>query len=122
MTVDDITAFVRERLDETEATARAATPGPWEGSGTSVCLGHGLNDIVEYVYRPADAVHIALHDPASVLRDVEAMRRILAAHYPVDPCDAHNAALESIPCETLLALASRWSTHTAYRPEWRPEP
>lgn len=52
------------------------------------------------------------------IREVEAKRRIISAHYPVDPCDAHDASLKSVPCETLCALALVYSDHPDYDPEW----
>ena len=63
---------------------------------------------------------MALTDEEAVLREVTAARGILAEHHPVDPCDAHNAALESVPCKTLRLIASRWADHPDYQPAWRP--
>lgn len=79
----DVTALT-ERLDALEATARAATPGPWEveayrdgrawvnrSDGEALFALHGYGD---------DAAHIAAVDPAAVLRLVEGVREVLALH------------------------------------------
>lgn len=57
------------------------------------------------------------------LAECEAKRRIVSEHggqppYHVDPCDAHDAAGATIPCDTLRALASVYADHPDYRPEW----
>ena len=69
------------------------------------------------------ATHIARHDPARVLREVEAKRRVVDEHggrppYHIDPCDAHDANFETIPCDTLLALASVYAEHPDFDPDW----
>jgi hypothetical protein len=98
---DDLVAFLRVRLDETAAKARAATPGPWEwtpkedvwnqcgptliraghdGEGgrelTQVLSGWG-HDAWGMEVSEADAAHIAHHNPAFVLANVGAQRRFL---------------------------------------------
>lgn len=55
------------------------------------------------------AAHIALNDPAHVLRLVAALRAVVELHEPVDPCDAHDASMRSVPCDTLLAIAAIWA-------------
>jgi hypothetical protein len=119
-TVDDLIAFLRDRLDEDEQLARRwlvnvgtgainVTPAelPWERI---------------YVKRDLDglAEHIARHDPKRVLADVDAKRQIIDEHYPIDPCDAHDANLSTIPCDTLRLLALPYADHPDYREEWRP--
>lgn len=90
----DIVAFVRARLDEVEADARAAWPGPWAPSddeyevldvgaeagfvGTLVAEVRTLSGHQQRM----TSRHIARHHPARVLADVEAKRRILAPHKP----------------------------------------
>lgn len=68
----------------------------------------------------AAAGHITQHGPARVLREIEAKRRIIDKHYPVDPCAAHNASIETIPCDTLLLLALPYSDYSDHREEWKP--
>jgi hypothetical protein len=80
--------------------------------------------------RPQDARHIARHDPARVLREVEAKRVILAGHRPDERerywCGRCRIVRDdniwvgpAYPCSTLLALAAVYSDHPDYRAEWK---
>jgi len=67
--------------------------------------------------------HIALNDPARVLRNVKAARLIIAAHprarEAYDEKDDYCATCnEDCPCPTLRALASQYDDREGYRPEW----
>lgn len=87
-----LTEFYAARLNEKEAAAKAAA-GEYQGGGEWYITRQGtLGSRVER-FRDADVgcpdgchpseaqnVHIALHDPARVLRQVEAGRKILAAY------------------------------------------
>ena len=149
MTTDTgIVAFLNARLDEEEAGALASgaddlarswtgSDNGYEGAG-EVTDGHG--EMVVYDEgRPdtAQALHIARHDPARVLREVEAKRAILAAHGP-DPTgkfgsdgqprclvcltdrDGYEEQWEADewPCLTLRSVAAIWSDHPDYDREW----
>jgi hypothetical protein len=75
-----------------------------------------------------------LYDPARVLRETAAKRRVLARHHPSDEyesplcmacqwdvdCDSprHDLDAEDAPCPDLLYLASIWSDHPDYDPKW----
>ena len=119
--------FITHRLDEWEAIARAAgwngEAEPWcidmEGN-VQACDTHGAGSA--YVacgpygcgVDPSHAAHIALHDPARVLRQVEAMRKILAE------CDEWMTAYAPTGAHRiLLALAAVWSDHPDFRDDWR---
>jgi hypothetical protein len=128
---DDLVAFLRARLDEDEQGARAVTANGWANIGP----------------HPADsrpvAQHIFRHDPARVLREVEAKRRIIdgleaardnlqksAANYQAwaagerEPHPGVNGsgAESLIPGLTyaMQVLASPYSDHPDYHEEWRP--
>lgn len=88
----DIAAFLRARLDEREAVALAATPGPWESEGDdptddevyTVHDGeHGdlVGNVVAFARggdrQQPNTVHIADNDPEFVLADVAAKRQII---------------------------------------------
>ena len=95
-----LTEFLTARLDEDEVAAKAATPGPWtsyiEGrdhwGGDSFIATEG-DDLYPYVmvnttHNPryaADRDHIARHDPARVLREVEAGRAFLRRYEDAQP-------------------------------------
>jgi len=137
-----ITEFLTARLDEDEATAKATAPS---GSRYQWRVDVQTDDderIVGYcVISDPDvsgvagawglergtgqqvAVHIALHDPARVLREVEAGRKILAEHVPVRHqgrlmCATCLAACTFWPCPTLLALAAVHRDHPDWREDW----
>ncbi|SDJ39880.1 DUF6221 family protein [Streptomyces indicus] len=78
----------------------------------------------------AAACHIAAHDPARVLREIEAKRRILARHVlspaegdPGRPWDDADDCLydgEPWPCPDLRDLALSYADRPGCRDEWRP--
>jgi hypothetical protein len=133
--------FLRARLDEDEALAREAPPGPWHiGNAvdpTQPCHVHtfpgarmvadGLNWLV--------AEHIARQNPARVLAEVEAKRRILHEHKPAKPkylsrwepgcmtcstAQAWDEKANEAHCLTLRLLALPYASHPDYREEWKP--
>ena len=128
---DAVAMFVAVRLEEDEAVARLAAreggtwhqeeperyPGSIVSMGGQVVYDEGAPD--EY-----QAPFIARHDPARVLREVQAKRAILARHaqarawsYPPGDGD------ESVQAELEVAirhLATIWSDHPDYRDEWKP--
>lgn len=99
--------FLRTRLDEDEAAARAWLP-------------FGNPD-------EAARNHIARHDPARVLAEVEAKRRILYEHRDDGYGDCLGCGMNALEemcreiddCPTLLALAAVYATHPDYQAEWR---
>jgi hypothetical protein len=108
--VDDLIGWFREQLDEEERDARLADTGQrWEATVDLAACGPGVRTCPETVGDPgewsrdvnyvvwrcddeqdgcpeaargwsAEARHIARHDPARVLAEVEVKRRILADH------------------------------------------
>lgn len=83
--------------------------------------------------------HAARHDPARVLREVDAKRQLLALHEPSRNVGADSNEDDSSafvvccglcqvgvvqdgdwPCETLRLLALPYSDRPGYREEWRP--
>lgn len=82
----DIVAFLKARLDEDEQVARLAIPGPWVSDGyysvASEALGEGRSVICEGdcgggVHDSETSAHIARHNPARVLADIDAKLRLL---------------------------------------------
>ncbi|MER7131231.1 DUF6221 family protein [Streptosporangium saharense] len=92
----------------------------------------------EVVLAPA-AGHIILHDPARVLREVEAKRRIMGLHQEgvdndlpddeePDPAAGDTRCMVCAavgeppyyPCQTLRILAHPYADHPDYQPEWAP--
>jgi hypothetical protein len=141
--------FLAARLDEDEATARDATPGPWRwvdpgrpkiklalvGDGGLIALLAAQADAYPSTF---DAAHIVRHDPARALAEVEAKRQILdmcaeviAAHPDADDWPAARARAGvlravggdhmSLAEDVIAALALPYADHPDYDPAWRPE-
>lgn len=138
--MDDLVAFLRARLDEDEQIARDATGGPWVDEFSAV-TGHCVLppdalDAREYVAKTQllaalpDARHIARHDPARVLREVEAKRQLLDRHKPgrYGECVTCDVGAQScgccgwgdFPCDTVRLLALPYAAHGDYREAWKP--
>lgn len=130
--MSDLLAFIEARLKDDEAAATnggslagdswyAHEPMPNPNHWEVLQPGGELCRTTRYA-----AQHIARHDPARVLREVAAKRAILAEHHrvsrwgsPVDVCDAHDGyTMETVICDTMLALASVWSDHPDYQQGW----
>lgn len=132
---DDLIAFLRARFDEDQAVAQRASDD----------LGHVLHQ-VEYNDSAveADERHIARHDPARILAEVEAKRRMIddlvSAWEAANPGMIEQHLLQHrgpsvlIDPETgeeethgewtvtryLRLLGLPYATHPHYRDEWRP--
>jgi hypothetical protein len=143
--MNDLITWLRAQLDDDERVARAASTAPWlrdeanasirhsgpsaskssESFGMYVIASVGAHDIG----RPSheDAEHIARWDPARVLAEVDAKRRILdelwdvlrtASHYTtVESCDELDAILAE---RVLRRLALPYAERSGYDERWRP--
>lgn len=138
--MEDLIAWLRACLDDDEKAAKAATPGPWRHSPDKHWHRPGTPEFEESVFAGpagdaatsvagtgpsddpqsmADAAHIARHDPAAVLADVEAKRAVLDAtvgeidRYGTMPPEAHIMA-----DEVVKALASAYRHRPGWRTEW----
>jgi hypothetical protein len=136
--MDGLVEFLRARLDEDERIAREATGGLKDAHRWSVlnlanhpgAVGTEWGALVatDTALRP-HADHIARHDPARVLAEVEAKRELIALHGPGEMeytdgdvcmiCDVREPE-PFYPCKTLRLLALPYADHPDYREEWRP--
>lgn len=160
--MDDLTQWLSEQLDEDERIARAASHvlrdgahwslDEWHGreqphsliaQGTAeqpVALGHFTADPVP----TEQALHIAAHDPARVLREIDSKRRIIDAYettvLAVEDLRATRERLSVKGQDTLMTdldlesavhkrdalqgvlrlLALPYEDRPGYREEWRP--
>lgn len=127
----DLIAFLTARLDEDEAAAKAVAdyPAPWRAS----CYNHGTEWAVtdaSYDFAAAEvgeeaAFHIALHDPARVLREVEAKRVIVNLAAKVREWTDGSAGATAgyaavVVGDTLRVLAAVYSDHPDYDQSWKP--
>lgn len=124
-------AFWRDRLDDDEQTALEAAhgyPGEWTTADSyPVTVADELPAEASVFERavafnegsPSEqqAAHIALHDPARVLRDVAAARQRLAALEEAIGAghDSYDLAAALLPLEI-----AAYDNHPDYRAEWRP--
>lgn len=132
MTEDPLIAFLNARLDEDEALAKSVEDnsdpwlGQWEADGNLALRTYNgwvlaVAGSSVHEFRPGVLAHIALHDPARVLREVEAGRAILANHDDTHDCgDRRSWEFPYVGCRDVLALAAIYSDHPDYRPEWKP--
>ena len=126
-----------------------ATPGRWARDGERLqAHRHDGRPYWPVAANPTDMVntwqvnadHIARHEPARVLTECEAKRRIIADHELVPysqpnlgagwetvestrctRCTRYTDWMEITPvCDTLKALALPYANHADYREEWRP--
>lgn len=141
--MEDLVEFLRDCYDEEEADAHKAMKA-------LVPIGPVSRELpaepVEWVLNRLPAAvrqHIARHDPARVLREVKAKRRIIEIHkleVAKDPARFNQLTGEQLPdvyevncavcgwatddptsgCETLRLLALPCADRPGYREEWKP--
>lgn len=131
--------FIEERLAEDERLAKEASEssGPnWRHALSEDYPGQYSSEIecdhdsFAQVYSEQAAAHIAHHDPARVLRQVEHARKVLARHRKQADdgvvmiggdicagCGVSNGP-RAWPCAEVRDLAATWSDHRHYRQEW----
>ena len=122
---DDLAAFLAVRLDEDEAAARDSY---YEGQRW-IAEEEGVyrypdDELIHSADRKADARHIALHDPARVLREVAADRKILAEYERIQlsaaayPSQGNAAALIAVQAVVKIR-AEVFDGHPDYGEDWR---
>jgi hypothetical protein len=119
--------FLRARLDEDEAAARAArkyTDRDWDASGDSVYADHAEPVVQAYVNLPqvyeGVVAHIARHDPARVLADVKAKRAIVRECVGHETCGGGYDECSEAALVTLRHFASVYADHPDYDATWAP--
>lgn len=141
-----IVEFLRARYDERAQKARAAMPGPWYvdddqlAEGGWIVMGQpkpGWADAIVNAGHDdggigtlADAEFIADNDPAWVLADVAAKRRILDwleedARFDMPAAKAQAASREewyliTVARTTIKLMALPYASHPDYDPAWSP--
>jgi hypothetical protein len=125
MTAPSIVEFLEARLTEDEAAAQAADGTRWDQLDRM--QPYVIHDVDAYkpglgnpgriiaAESPGTRDHIVRHDPARVLREVEAKRAILHEHLEVECCAT---CLDDVNgCPTFRALASAYPDCPE---EWKP--
>jgi hypothetical protein len=127
--MDDLVQFLRARLDKDERVARASGRAWWAPPDLPGQV-HDSGGINIEAKLPSFAAHIARHDPARVLAEVDAKRQILrrleGAEFTLSvsekgtvPHDLMTGAVNSYR-DAVRLLALPYSSHPDYRDEWRP--
>lgn len=127
---DDLVVWLRAQLAYAERVARDAGGCSWDlPAKAGYPAGHDTR-------LEAEEEHTARHDPARVLAEVDAKRRILDLHEGDHECstirrgvDCEGEAYEEIDnytyvvggdCSTVRLLALPFADRPGYREEWRP--
>ena len=129
--MDELIVFLRAQLDEDERTARAipldlghqwSDPGPWvmagSGGGGREAEVAKAADGLEMPLAEHVAHHIAAHDPARVLREIEAQRQMVSACER--SVDYDSRGMMSMAEDFLRLLALPFADRPGYQDSWRP--
>lgn len=144
--MDDLITWLRTQLDEDERIAKAASEGPWRANDDTypeaiyaaehgeVVSGGRWGGEARCFDSDEDVWHIVRHDPARVLREVEAKRAILG---DIQMCQACGIGRRCVPHDASFGepvtrpahpddeqlvrlLAAPYSDRPGYREEWKP--
>ncbi|WP_405611291.1 DUF6221 family protein [Streptomyces sp. NBC_01508] len=130
--MDELVQFLRARYDEEAALASEATQettGRWTtretGNGDTFVEDDDGAQILPTVRTLGvpQYQHIARHDPARVLRGIEAKRAIVVEHDTESWAIGdrlHDCQWTKWPCRTLRLLAAEYADHPDYQEAWRP--
>lgn len=141
--MDDLIAFLRARLDEDEQAARWAIRESsfrerglgeeWEAVRTGPEMRELVIQTKPKALRPhrvvggldplldeSVAAHIVRHDPARLLREVEAKRFIISELWDDEEGFCTERTASDTAWAVLRCLALPYAAHPDYRPEWKP--
>lgn len=123
--MNDLVIFLRAQLEEDERGGGVEGDGHWECTSTGVLDLGGIEGFDGVVQGPRDAIyHMARHDPARVLAEVEAKRRILDVAVALAETQGDGPVGERLmkdASDLLLAhLCSAYAGQPGYREMWRP--
>lgn len=132
--MDDLARWLGAQLDEDERIARGADPGPWKSESLGRHDQAAINlaaptSLIQFdgSRAAANGMHVSRHDPARVLREIDAKRAVLALHTQslrdggCQVCDVPGGRrLRPDACTTVRLLASVYADRPGYREEWRP--
>ncbi len=115
--MDDLVRWLGEQLDEDERIARRAGDSfrqidetgvivATEGDRAEECASANWAGVAE---------HIVEHDPARVLREIDAKRRIIAAYENYD----QDAPELDVPYSVLQLLALPYAHRPGHQAQWR---
>lgn len=125
--MNDLVQFLNDRLAEDEAAATEAGSDEWSSDDAVWMLMDSKGEaVVHNEGKPTEeqAIHMARHDPARVLREVAAKRALLQRYasaarsaevaYANDSDVYFAEGLE----QSIGIMAAAYSDHSEYDPEW----
>lgn len=127
--------FLRARLDEDEAAARAATEGPWfadhpepkrwgdDPESALIVRGKVLCILDNQYGGPLNVDHIVRHDPTRVLAEIAAKRELIRVWECLTRLneDGGGYALGlGVASKALQLHAAVYANHPDYDERWRP--
>ena len=132
-----LTSFLLARIAEDEAVAGATLRETYpEGRGLNDGVWtHGKHEMDECEVRcesgtmiiydegghgPNEAEHIARHDPARVMAECEAKRRVVEECRESEILSDEGTNGFVLACSVLRLLALPYASHAEYRSEWAP--
>lgn len=124
--MDDLVRWLGEQLDEDKRIARGCARMEWWEHPTNWVSAAPMHRVALVVH-DGDRGHIVRHDPARVLREIEAARKLLAQYAEVAYNDTNDAYEYADGWANALGLAVRlrasaYADRPGYREEWAPYP
>ncbi|MDQ0758659.1 DUF6221 family protein [Streptomyces canus] len=136
--MNDLVQFLRDQLDEEQRVAEAAPRGPWavtdagsivdaDGGRVVSSVGGALDGRVSRWPEGPVVAHVLAHDPARVLREIDAKRKLLDEFEQADrysrttwgQSNADQSRARTLG-KVLRLLALPYADRPGYREEWRP--
>lgn len=118
----DLAAWLLARLDEDEAAAREAQSVIPDGEGWYRIAQEAIADPEFSRLHGRAYKHIARHDPARVLAEVEAKRQIIREWRQVDELDQRKTSPAwARMTRVMWFLAQPYADHPDYDPSWAPD-
>lgn len=123
----DLVAWLRKQLDEDARVAQAAARrqpggGSWSLAGSEIRAGDGA-PVARHTW-PHEGAHIATHDPARVLREIDAKRLTLERFADLSGENWQPGPLRAVRLQELRdavrCLASPYADRPGYRENWAP--
>lgn len=121
--MDDLARWLGTQLDEDEQAARACSGMEWREHPKNWVSAPPSNRIAVVVH-DGDRGHIVRHDPARVLREINAKRQMLDRYEELRAASKEEGLIGDVTEEyqnfLLRLLALPYADRSGYREEWAP--
>lgn len=125
--MDDLMRWLGKQLDTDATRAETAPPGPWtvtdsgsivaaDGQRVVCSVGGTVDGRVSRWPEGPTVEHVLTHDPAQVLREIDAKRRMIGR------IDSHATIMgwDEVHGDLLRSLALPYADRPGYKETWRP--